>query len=191
MKSFAAIAILSLLPTITLAAPFTIERRQQISQSDIHNAINKWAHDTSLVSGFLDKAADPANFNNDDDQFKIEAASALMSELDEKKQKAILDEAFGTSNPLVNQANQTLIGQGTFQTVVNLLTELANTGLTAVATDVTEINEDRCTFVLPAIDTYLQQAVLLEQSEFGFSDATADAGAARTEACALLAASAN
>ena len=148
-------AILLALSTLSPAAPLTSRQSNPPSPQDIADAANEWAADTSKVSQFLSAASSLSGSD-----LATQAATALSNELDELTHKAILDEQFNTAdNPGVEQANNVLAGpQQTFQIVVDGLTNLANNGASMtpdqVAAEVQAINEDRCTFVLPAIDAY-------------------------------------
>lgn len=53
-------------------------------------------------------------------------------------------------------AYHVLVDDGTFQSVVNLLQDMENTGLLSML-----INSNRCANVLPAIDTYFAAAAQL------------------------------
>jgi len=126
------------------------------STQDIADAQNEWAADTSKVSQFLSAAE-----SLDSGDLVTQATTALANEKDELIHKAVLDNQFlsvSNPDPNVQQANDTLVGQGTFMFVVNGLQALATNGASMSPSDVSaailSINTDRCTFVLPAIDEY-------------------------------------
>ena len=92
-----------------------------------------------------------------------QAATALANEKDELNHKAVFDNQFVfVSNPdeNVQQANNELVDQGTFMVVVNGLQALVDNGANMSPSDVSaaiqSINMDRCSLVLPSIDTYFQ-----------------------------------
>ncbi|KAF2182644.1 hypothetical protein K469DRAFT_514670, partial [Zopfia rhizophila CBS 207.26] len=119
--------------------------------SNVAEATNLWAQDVSKVSQFLNTASTLSGVS-----FTEQAASALASEKDELVQKQILDNVF-SDNLSVQAANSTLVGQGTFQTVVSLLQDMAWNGVSRVG-NVEAINNVRCAYVLPAIDAYFLAA---------------------------------
>ena len=162
----------------------------------IKNAVLAWQSDTGAVSNFLNFGVDNAAANADDidGTFRTEASSAHGSEVDELNHKLILDQQLcaggqSISNPVcgticspdangveqcstaLHDANDTLVAQGTFQSVVDLLQDMADNGF-AQNGDISEINNGhdgiggRCNAVLPAIDTYFAQAAALLVSEF-------------------------
>jgi hypothetical protein len=135
-------ALCTLLPFFGLAAPRTFQLTSNVAE-----AANVWAQDVSKVSQFLNVASTLSGID-----FTDQATSALAMERDELTQKQTLDEVFG-SNPFVQAANSTLVGQGTFQTVVSLLQDMAWNGVSRIG-NVDAINHVRCTYVLPAIDAY-------------------------------------
>lgn len=125
---------------------------------DIADAQNHWASDTSKVSQFLSAAE---SLNSGD--LVSQAAIALANEKDELNHKAVLDNQFVfVSNPdeNVQQANNKLVDQGTFMVVVNGLQALVDNGSNMspsnISAAIQSINSDRCSFVLPSIDTYFQ-----------------------------------
>jgi hypothetical protein len=66
---------------------------------------------------------------------------------------------------MFQQANNELVDQGTFMVVVNGLQALADNGANMspsdVSTAIQSINMDRCSLVLPSIDTYFQASANL------------------------------
>ena len=134
--------------------------RQYPSTDDLSNAANAWAADTSRVSQFLSAA--PGLSGQD---LADQAAAALASENDELTQKAVLDSMFvfvAYPDSSVQQANHVLVDQKRFQFAVDGLSDLANNGATfstdQISEAINEINKDRCSKVLPAIDAYFQAA---------------------------------
>jgi hypothetical protein len=110
--------LLGLLPAVVLAAP-ALSTRQQITPQDVADAVNFWAYDTGIVSQFLDNAA---LFSPSD--LLAQAQYALNAENDELHHKAVLDAVFlnvDFPDPNIQNANDILVNQGTFQSVVNLL----------------------------------------------------------------------
>jgi hypothetical protein len=152
--SSAATILLGLLANLSQGSPI-LETRQMPSISQIADAQNQWAADTSKVSQFLSAAP-----NLSGQELTMQAAAALASEKDELTHKAVLDMAFLSTDLSVQQANAVLVTQSTFQVVVNGLNNLATNGASLsqgqVNTLVLQINTDRCNFVLPAIDTYFR-----------------------------------
>ncbi len=136
--TIAGTASLLLLPTLTLASCF-----------ELRTAMLAWQHDTSIVSSFLDIASHLSPHD-----IEIQGGHALAAEKDELTHKAVIDAALGTKAN-VQEANNVLVTQGTFQTVVDLLTDMADNG----NNDVKVINEGRCPHVLPAIDMYFAAVV--------------------------------
>jgi hypothetical protein len=138
---------------IAACIPLTI---RQVALQDIDTAQSNWDADTGIVSSFLSTAE-----SLDQADLTAQAGIALAAEKDELNWKAVLDSQFVfVSNPdsAVQVANAVLVDQVTFQIVVNGLQNLADNGATMtpdeVTTAVQSINQDRCTFVLPAIDQY-------------------------------------
>jgi hypothetical protein len=133
-------------------------------------AMSNWATDTGVVSGFQDAAAGVA----DDGDFAATAAGAFAAEVDELKQKAVLDGVVG-DDPRVSVANLTLTN-GSFQSVVDNLQIMSVQGRGRLAL-VDAINSVRCTQILPSIDAYLVVA-----AEY-IGDAAQQRRAARPAAC--------
>jgi hypothetical protein len=144
--------LLSLLPALALAAPSTTPSKRQSSPpalDDIINAQILWNQDTNVVSNFLNYAA----FLSPSDVL-AQAQIALAAEQDELTHKSVLDSVFvfvDNPDPAVQAAYNVLVNEGTFGSVVSLLQDMTTTGNVA---DVQLINTNRCTNVLPAIDTY-------------------------------------
>ena len=136
--TIAGVASLLILPTLTLASCF-----------ELRTAMLAWQHDTAIVSSFLDIATHLSPHD-----IEIQGAHALAAEKDELTHKAVIDAALG-GKPNVQEANNVLVTQGTFQTVVDLLTDMADNG----NDDVRVIDEGRCPHVLPAIDMYFAAVV--------------------------------
>lgn len=155
MQYSTTIAILAALSNLALGAPLISRQSNPPSIQHIADAQNEWAADTSKVSQFLSAAE-----NLSPTDLVTQAATALANEKDELLHKMVLDNEFLSSNPSVQQANDVLVNQGKFQDVVNGLQDLADNGGSLTSDEVTSriqtINQGRCTFVLPAIDTYFQ-----------------------------------
>ncbi|KAF8851308.1 hypothetical protein BDZ45DRAFT_696043 [Acephala macrosclerotiorum] len=136
----------------------TITPKRQVSET-ITAAANSWRNDTGTVSAFLDYAV--SLLPNSPSDFLEHAATALAAELDELTHKAVLDKFFllNTTQPnhAVSDADSILVTDGTFQYVVDSLTDISKTGRLV---NVLSINAVRCTYVLPAIDTYLEQVAI-------------------------------
>lgn len=143
---------------IAHCGPLIARQSNPPTLQDIADALNQWASDTSKVSQFL-SAAESLNSGN----LVSQAATALANEKDELNHKAVLDNQFVfVSNPdeNVQQANNVLVDQGTFMVVVNGLQALVDNGANMSPSDISaaiqSINMDRCSLVLPSIDTYFQ-----------------------------------
>ncbi|KAF2098979.1 hypothetical protein NA57DRAFT_56611 [Rhizodiscina lignyota] len=145
-------------------------------------AIRNWMADTTLVSQFLNDGKSVT----DNTQFQKIADGAFKAEVDELTNKAVLDSVIGL-DPRVSIANQTLTN-GCFQSVVDNLQIMSFQG-TQKSSLIDITNKNRCTQVLPSIDTYMIVAAEYIQA----SGQTAfQARAARPDACAsILAAAAN
>ncbi|KAJ9616748.1 hypothetical protein H2200_000467 [Cladophialophora chaetospira] len=121
----------------------------------LNEAQNDWAKDTGTVSDFLSNAASFTGAT-----LVAHATTALNAEKDELNHKAVLDAFFSgaNANPLITTANNVLVGEGTFNVVVQRLQEFVDHGLTFTTDDTNTvvgiINEVRCNEVLPAIDQY-------------------------------------
>ncbi|KAK5125369.1 hypothetical protein LTR85_000478 [Meristemomyces frigidus] len=139
---------------------------------NVGQAIVSWQADTGLVSSFLDSVQGYIN-TGDNTGFMAAASSALASENDEPNWKAILDAELcqtgdvnfdpGCLNAIAN-ANNILVGAGTFGQVVASLKDMADNGLAVASADLLSINcgtattGGRCFNVLPAITTYFTYA---------------------------------
>jgi hypothetical protein len=110
-------------------------------------AISNWETDTGIVSGFLNVALNVT----DAEQFMVIAGGAFQAEVDELKQKAVLDSIIG-NDPRVSIANLTLTN-GCFQSVVDNLQIMSVQGRVRLSL-VDTIDQVRCTQILPSIDTY-------------------------------------
>ncbi|KAI6088192.1 hypothetical protein F4821DRAFT_234832 [Hypoxylon rubiginosum] len=155
LSSIAASFLLGLV-SLTHAAPTAIVLTPRASASDVGDAQNSWAADTSRVSQFLSAAPDLSGSD------LVEQAQAALDIFNgELAYKAVLDGVFG-GDPAVQAAAATLARPGTFQFVANGLqqftTEGAGMDKTAVDILVSRINRARCRDVLPAIDAYLKAA---------------------------------
>jgi hypothetical protein len=111
-------------------------------------AISNWQTDTGLVTGFLNMGPSVKDNNG----FKGIADGAFKAEVDELVQKNVLDKVIG-NDPRVSIANLTLTS-GVFQSVVDNLQIMSLQG-TKRAALINEINNVRCTQILPSIDTYM------------------------------------
>ena len=156
--SITAAVVFALGSNIAHCGPLIVRQFNPPTLQDIADAQNQWASDTSKVSQFLSAAE---SLNSGD--LVSQAATALANEKDELNHKAVLDNQFVfVSNPdeNVQQANNVLVDQGTFMVVVNGLQGLVDNGANMSPSDVSaaiqSINVDRCSLVLPSIDTYFQ-----------------------------------
>ncbi|KAI0435713.1 hypothetical protein F4803DRAFT_544584 [Xylaria telfairii] len=132
--------------------PACINSRTSPSIQQLADAQNQWRADTSKVSQFL-SAVPTLN----GDQLETEGQIALDAENDELLHKKVLDQAF-SSDPRIVAANDVLVNQGTFQSVVDALEKFATSGATMKPSEISTLlqntNRVRCGQVLPAIDTY-------------------------------------
>jgi hypothetical protein len=155
-------ALLVLLPAFTLGAP-TLAARQDEGPA---LAQSNWAQDTAVVSQFLSTGASLTG------QDLVNAATnALSFENDELVHKGVLDNLLlNADHPDIVKADNILGAQGNFQFVVTGLTNLAFNGLNftpdQVLSQIQQINNVRCSLVLPSIDTYLQTAAVLSGNAF-------------------------
>ncbi|KAI0534364.1 hypothetical protein GGR58DRAFT_516211 [Xylaria digitata] len=146
------IALASLF-SLTQALPSEIALRD-LSNQQLADAQNDWRADIGTVSQFL--SAVPTLSGS-----KLEAAAqvALDAENDELLHKKVLDQAFSSDQRIV-QANDVLVTQGTFQSVVDALENFAQNGASMSASDISTLlqktNSVRCSQVLPAIDKYFR-----------------------------------
>ncbi|KAF2230802.1 hypothetical protein EV356DRAFT_519317 [Viridothelium virens] len=157
MKSIIVSTTLMLLPLLSTAKPLLKSRQiadPQPTAGDLNNAVFKWQSDTGLVSNFLNVAVDPNGPPTGQDLLN-DAASAFSSENDELNWKAVIDSSdLAFEDPRIAQANDTLVTQGTFQMVVQGLQDISINGDSVRQADVDNINNVRCSQVLPAIDMY-------------------------------------
>ncbi|KAI1182980.1 hypothetical protein F5B17DRAFT_435060 [Nemania serpens] len=144
--------VLTCLSPLTQALPSGIAPRASIQ--DLADAQNKWRQDTSMVSQFL--SAVP---NLQGSRLTAAAQVAVAAENDELLHKKVLDQAFG-GDPRVVGANNVLVNQGTFQSVVDALANFASDGAemspSEIAALLLQTNSVRCGRVLPAINTYFR-----------------------------------
>jgi len=147
-------------------------KRQQTADPNFVAAIGNWQADTGAVSSFLDSVATFVA-NNDNTDFLAAANSALTSENDELTWKGILDaEICQTGDPnfdpncaaAIATANNQLVTLGSFGAVVAELQSMTAFGIGDAEIRATTINcgtatiGGRCSYVLPAINTYFQWA---------------------------------
>lgn len=125
---------------------------KMVSDTQIANAVVSWMNDTGKVTNFLDTATSLTG-----DDFTKQATIALNAEKDELNHKTILDAAMG-QQPDVQDANNVLAMQGTFQMVVDTLQKMVDGGPDTAQADVDAINQNRCVNVLPNIDKYFAAA---------------------------------
>ncbi|OAA44103.1 hypothetical protein BBO_04459 [Beauveria brongniartii RCEF 3172] len=132
------------------------------SDQAMADAAEQWRADTGVVSNFLSNAESMTPQERQD-----QGQVAADAEKDELVQKAVLDRMFlnGTAagrDPAVAAADDMLANQGTFQFVLDALILFSKRGSNLtddeVSSMVTAVNQDRCTNVLPSIDTYLGAA---------------------------------
>lgn len=109
-----------------------------VSDTQIANAVNSWMNDTGKVTNFLNKATSLTG-----DEFTRQATIALNAEVDELNHKMILDAAMGQMQS-VQEANDVLANQGTFQAVVDTLQAMVNDGPDTAQAQVNAINQNRC-----------------------------------------------
>ncbi|KAH8167822.1 hypothetical protein CIB48_g461 [Xylaria polymorpha] len=144
--------VLATFVSIAHSLPAGIDSRASPSIQQLADAQNQWRADTSKVSQFL--SAVPTLHGS-----QLEAAGqvALDAENDELLHKKVLDQAF-SSDPRIVAANDVLVNQGTFQSVVDALGKFATSGATMSPSEISTLlkntNSVRCGQVLPAIDTY-------------------------------------
>lgn len=111
---------------------------KMVSDTQIANAVVSWMNDTGKVTNFLDTATSLTG-----DDFTKQATIALNAEKDELNHKTILDAAMG-QQPDVQDANNVLAMQGTFQMVVDTLQKMVDGGPDTAQADVDAINQNRC-----------------------------------------------
>ncbi|KAI1269027.1 hypothetical protein F5Y18DRAFT_174752 [Xylariaceae sp. FL1019] len=149
--SFAALLI-PFLP-ITQAAPLSCNApRSEVT--DIATAVNKWRADTGTVSQFLSTATGLSG-----SRLVSAAKIALAAENDELTHKAVIDKYLG-QDTTIKGADHTLVGDQTFQSVVDALQDFVDNGAKKTPEQVDRLvkntNKVRCGAVLPAIDTYFR-----------------------------------
>ncbi|KAI0966896.1 hypothetical protein F4678DRAFT_465977 [Xylaria arbuscula] len=140
--------------SVTGALPAGVATRDTPSLQQLADAQNAWRADTSTVSQFL--SAVPTLHGA---QLAAAGLVALNAENDELLHKKVLDQAFnGDAN--IAEANDVLVTQSTFQSVVNALQSFADNGASMSADEIATLlkntNTVRCGQVLPAIDTYFR-----------------------------------
>ncbi|GIZ45001.1 hypothetical protein CKM354_000818500 [Cercospora kikuchii] len=136
----------------------------------IKYTVKDWYADTAIVSKFLDNIA-KKNFRSDA-EFTKAAKLAWLAEYSSTAptwgNKAVLDSYLAGKNGSngsngTEQSNGTWTGEGSYgQNVKDRLEELKNKkwrrDCKTIQQIAQEINDDRCEYVLPAIDGYFQQA---------------------------------
>lgn len=122
------------------------------AKAALQAAADNWSFDTGMVSNNQNTGKGLAN---NAAAFQAQANIAYNAEVDELTHKAILDQIIG-NDPDVSIANQTLTN-GCFQSVVDNLQIMAASG-PAQQSLIDDINNVRCTQILPSIDTYLAVA---------------------------------
>ncbi|KAI1367908.1 hypothetical protein F5Y08DRAFT_297290 [Xylaria arbuscula] len=151
---FSVALILTSVLSLTQALPSGIAARARNQQ--IADAQNSWRADTSTVSQFL--SAVPTLRGT---KLTSAAQVAFNAEVDELTHKKVLDGAF-SSDPRIVSANDILVNQGTFQSVVDALRDFADNGDKKSEAEINTLlqntNSVRCGKVLPAIDTYFRVA---------------------------------
>lgn len=139
-------------------------------------AIRNWMSDTTLVSQFLNTGKSI----QDPTQFKKMADGAFKAEVDELTNMGVLMKTIG-NDQRVSIANQTLLN-GVFQMVVDNLQIMSFQGQAKVNL-IDTINAQRCTQVLPSIDTYMVVAAEYMQAS---NISAFQSRAARPDACAQV-----
>ncbi|KAI1161144.1 hypothetical protein F5B18DRAFT_629606 [Nemania serpens] len=144
--------VLTCLFPLTQALPSGVAPRASIQQ--LADAQNSWRQDTSMVSQFL--SAVPTLQGS---RLASAAQVALNAENNELVHKKVLDQAF-SADPRIAGANDVLVNQGTFQSVVDALAKFSADGATMSPSEISALlqqtNRVRCGQVLPAIDTYFR-----------------------------------
>ncbi|KAI1754012.1 hypothetical protein F4782DRAFT_494731 [Xylaria castorea] len=144
--------LLSTFFSLTQGLPAAVDSRASASIQQLADAQNQWRADTSKVSQFL--SAVPTLQGS---QLEAAAQVALNAENDELLHKAVLDQSF-SSDKRIADANDVLVNQRTFQSVVDALGQFAKSGATMSPSEISTLlqntNAVRCGQVLPAIDTY-------------------------------------
>lgn len=147
-----------------------------LQNHNLLKAQNKWRADTSTVSHFLSSAPSLLQKQQQKQSGADLAAAAkiaLDAENDELSHKEVIDEILGSggngngeggntnADERIAAADDVLVGQGTFQTVVDALERFAKDGDGTMTPDeaaalLQDTNAVRCGKVLPAIDTYFR-----------------------------------
>ncbi|KAI0451616.1 hypothetical protein F5B21DRAFT_516633 [Xylaria acuta] len=144
--------VLATLFSFAQGLPASINTRASASIQQLADAQNQWRADTSMVSQFL--SAVPTLHGS---QLEAAAQVALNAENDELLHKKVLDQSFSSDKRIV-AANDVLVNQGTFQSVVDALGKFATSGAKMAPSEISTLlqktNSVRCGQVLPAIDTY-------------------------------------
>jgi hypothetical protein len=158
--STAATILFALGSNVAHSYPLTYRQSNPPTLNEIQTAQSEWSSDTTKVSQFLSVAESLSP-----EDLVAQAETAFTNEYDELYHKAVLDNQFVfVANPDANvqQANNELVDQGTFNVVLAGLQNLKANGLNMTPDEVSSliqsINGDRCSFVLPSIDTYFQAA---------------------------------
>lgn len=162
------ILLFGLMVSQILAFPSPSSKRSSSASREanqIKHAVFAWQQDTGIVSNFLNQAQ--ARDFSGQAAYHHAASGALAAELNELVHKAVLDKDL-PHTPEVENANTTLVTDGDFESVVQLLTDLTHLNF---STDRGEIRKDinhinfgnatvggRCFGVLPAIDEYFNAA---------------------------------
>ncbi|KAJ3008479.1 hypothetical protein HKX48_008504 [Thoreauomyces humboldtii] len=148
------------LPTLK-SRQSTCDESQAPSTSAVQTAINNWNNDVINVNSFLNSAA--SIVDSGDTQSLIDAAqTALNFATDEPTNlatlAAICDVQLPSGQDPYSQAVATL--QRVFPDVPARLQDIINNAGDAsiVHGDVDGINQDRCCFVLPSVDTLFSQS---------------------------------
>ncbi|PSN58546.1 hypothetical protein BS50DRAFT_158640 [Corynespora cassiicola Philippines] len=125
--------------------------------SSLYTSAYLWARDVGHVSQFLDESAQipPADFI-------ARATTALAFEKEGLGRKALIDEVLHV-DPSIQAANEVLVTEGTSETVLKLLEDMAGNGVNSIG-NVQDINNIRCGRVLPAIDAYFNAVTGLDAS---------------------------
>jgi len=146
------VLIAALLPSLALSAPL-------IPRVDaVVTAAKDWKADTTKVSTFLNNAPKLSG-----KALTAAAAAAHTHELNELVHKKVIDAKFLKTNTVIKSANNVLVTEAKFDTVVSGLASLATDGAASFSKEkiqviVNSINLNRCTNVLPAIDKYFKVA---------------------------------
>ena len=129
----------------------------QTSAGALAQAVILWKADTDVVSGFIQSAP----YLSPED-LAGQGLNAYLTALQEPVHKGVLDDQFNATaaSPSLSiaAASQVLIQDGAFPLVLSALLQFATNGSTMTPAEVLSLvqsfNANRCTYVLPAIDTY-------------------------------------